>query len=184
MLGIVAALALTRGSFPAKGLVQSLVLSPLIIPPVIIAIGMFAVFVRWRIAGSMVSLVIAHTVLALPFVVVNVMASLRTVDRNFELAAANLGANPLLTFWYVTLPLITPGALAGALFAFIVSWDEIVIAIFLTSPILRTLPVVMWNQVRTEVDPTIAAAATLLTVIATIIFTATVLIRAKGSQSE
>ncbi len=181
VLGIVTTLALTRGKFPAQGLVQSLVLAPLIIPLVIIAIGMFAVFVRWHIAGSMLSLVLAHTVLALPFVVVTVMASLRTVDRNLELAAANLGANPLRTFWYITLPLITPGALAGALFAFITSWDEIVVAIFLTSPQLRTLPVVMWNQVRTEVDPTIAAAATVLTVITTMIFTAAVLIRSKGN---
>jgi len=167
ILGTIAALGLTRGQFPAKN----------------IAIGMFSVFVRWRIAGSILALVAAHTVLAVPFVVINVMASLRTLDRNLEMAAANLGAGPLRTFWHVTLPLISPGALAGALFAFITSWDEIVAAIFLTSPTLRTLPVVMWSQVRTEVDPTIAAAATILTLITVTIFTVTSLLRIRGNQA-
>lgn len=183
ILGTIAALGLTRGQFPAKNLVQAIILSPLIIPLVIIAIGMFSVFVRWRIAGSILALVAAHTVLAVPFVVINVMASLRTLDRNLEMAAANLGAGPLRTFWHVTLPLISPGALAGALFAFITSWDEIVAAIFLTSPTLRTLPVVMWSQVRTEVDPTIAAAATILTLITVTIFTVTSLLRIRGNQA-
>ena len=129
------------------------------------------------------ALVVAHTVLAIPFVVVNVMASLRTLDRNLELAAANLGANPVRAFRFVTLPLIAPGVMAGALFAFITSWDEIVVAIFLTSPTLRTLPVVMWGQIRTEVDPTIAAAATILTVITTIIFTITTLLQTRGNST-
>ncbi|MGB1251032.1 MAG: ABC transporter permease [Candidatus Promineifilaceae bacterium] len=182
-LGTIAALGITRGEFPAKNLIQSIVLSPLIIPLVIVAIGMFSVFVRWQIAGSLLALVVAHTVLAIPFVVVNVMASLRTLDRNLELAAANLGAGPLRAFRYVTLPLIAPGVMAGALFAFITSWDEIVVAIFLTSPILRTLPVVMWGQIRTEVDPTIAAAATILTVITTVIFTVSTLLQTRGSQT-
>ncbi|MFT5194893.1 MAG: putative spermidine/putrescine transport system permease protein [Cellvibrionaceae bacterium] len=183
VLGTIAALGLTRGEFPAKGLVQALVLSPIIIPLVIVAIGMFSVFVRWRIAGSLIALVIAHTVLAIPFVVVNVMASLRTLDRNLELAAANLGANPVRAFRFITLPLIAPGVMAGALFAFITSWDEIVVAIFLTSPILRTLPVVMWGQIRTEVDPTIAAAATILTVITTIVFTVTTILQTRGNKT-
>jgi len=182
-LGTVAALGLSRSDFRGKNLVQAIILSPLIIPLVIVAVGMFSVFVRWRIAGSLFALVAAHTVLAIPFVVINVMASLRTLDRNLELAAANLGAGPLRTFWHVTLPLIAPGAMAGALFAFITSWDEIVVAIFLTSPTLRTLPVVMWGQVRTEVDPTIAAAATLLTVITVAIFTVTSLLRIRGNQA-
>lgn len=183
VLGTIAALALTRSEFPAKGLIQAIILSPIIIPLVIIAIGMFSVFVRWQIAGSIIALVVAHTVLAIPFVVVNVMASLRTLDRNLELAAANLGANPIRTFRFVTLPLIAPGVMAGALFAFITSWDEIVVAIFLTSPTLRTLPVVMWGQIRTEVDPTIAAAATILTVITTIIFTVTTILQTRGSTA-
>lgn len=169
VVGTITALAMSRGKFPGYSIIQSLILSPIIIPAIIIAIGMFSTFVRWGISGTFFGLVIAHTILALPFVVINVMASLRTLDRNLEMAAANLGANPVRTFQHITLPIISPGVFAGALFAFITSWDEIVISIFLTDPGIRTLPVVMWNQVRTEVDPTIAAAATILTTITTLI---------------
>jgi putative spermidine/putrescine transport system permease protein len=139
----------------------------LIVPVVIIAIGMFSLFVQWRISGSIVGLVAAHTALALPFVIVNVATSLRTMDRNLELAAANLGATPARSFLRITLPIIFPGVLAGAIFAFITSWDEVVVAIFLTSARFRTLPVEMWEQVRQVVDPTVAAVSTTLLVVTT-----------------
>lgn len=167
VLGTLAALGLTRGRFPGKALVNALALSPLIVPVVIIAIGMFSLFVQWRISGSIVGLVAAHTALALPFVVVSVATSLRTMDRNLELAAANLGATPARSFLRITLPIILPGVLAGAIFAFITSWDEVVVAIFLTSARFRTLPVEMWEQVRQVVDPTVAAVATTLLVVTT-----------------
>lgn len=160
VLGTLVALGLSRGRFPGKAAINALVLSPLIVPLVIIAIGMFSLYVRWRISGTMLGLVAAHTALALPFVVVNIGASLRTIDRNLELAAANLGASPLRTFRRITLPLIAPGVFAGAIFAFITSWDEIVVAIFLTTARYRTLPFEMWEQVRFVVDPTVAAVAT------------------------
>ena len=139
----------------------------LIVPVVVIAIGMFGLFVQWRIAGSLVGLVLAHTALAIPFVIVNVGTSLRTMDRNLELAAANLGANPRRSFQHVTLPIILPGVLAGAIFSFITSWDEVVVAIFMTSARFRTLPVEMWEQVRQVVDPTVAAVSTTLLVVTT-----------------
>ena len=167
VLGTLAALALARGRFPGKTAVNGLVLAPLIVPVVIVAIGMFSLYVRWRIGGSLAGLVLAHTALAVPFVVVSVSASLRTMDRNLELAAANLGANPRQTFRRVTLPIILPGVIAGAIFAFITSWDEVVVAIFLTSARFRTLPVEMWEQVRQAVDPTVAAVATTLLVVTT-----------------
>jgi putative spermidine/putrescine transport system permease protein len=167
ILGTLAALGLTRGRFPGRTLVNAVALSPLIVPVVVIAIGMFGLFVQWRIAGSLVGLVLAHTALALPFVIVNVGASLRTMDRNLELAAANLGADPRRSFMHVTLPLIMPGVLAGAIFAFITSWDEVVIAIFMTSARFRTLPVEMWEQVRQVVDPTVAAVSTTLLLVTT-----------------
>ena len=145
---------------------------------IIIAIGMFSVFVRWKIAGSLVGLVLAHTALAVPFVVVNVATSLRTIDRNLELAAQSLGAGPIRTFRRITLPLILPGVLAGGLFAFITSWDEVVVSIFLTSARFRTLPVEMWEQVRQVVDPTVAAVSTtLLAVTTTLLFLAFVVRR-------
>src|SRR3972149_10969156 len=154
VLGTLAALGTVRGRFPGKSAVNALVLSPLIVPVIIIAIGMFSLFVRWKITGSIVGLVLAHTALAVPFVVINVAPSLRTIDRNLELAAMNLGADPLRTFRRGTLPLILPGVLAGCLFAFITSWDEAVVSIFLTTARFRTLPVEMWEQVRQVVDPT------------------------------
>jgi putative spermidine/putrescine transport system permease protein len=166
-LGTLAALGLGRGRFPGRTLVNALALSPLIVPVVVIAIGMFALFVQWRISGSIVGLVVAHTALALPFVIVNVGTSLRTMDRNLELAAANLGADPRRSFLHITLPMILPGVLAGAIFAFITSWDEVVVAIFMTSARFRTLPVEMWEQVRQVIDPTVAAVSTTLLVVTT-----------------
>jgi len=168
VLGTLTALGLVRGRFPGRALVNALILSPLIVPVVVMAIGMFFVFVSWRLAGSLIGLVLAQSVLALPFVVVNVAVSLRTIDRNLELAAQNLGAGPWPTFRHITLPLISPGIAAGALFAFITSWDEVVVAIFLSSPLVRTLPVVMWSQVRSKIDPTIAAVATMLMLVTTV----------------
>jgi putative spermidine/putrescine transport system permease protein len=110
-------------------------------------------------------------------VIVSVMASARTLDPTLELAAAGLGAGRWKTFQRVVLPLIAPGVAAGALFAFITSWDEIVVALFMTSPTLRTLPVVMWGQVRTQLDPSLAAAGTLLLVISTVALIAVHLLR-------
>jgi len=179
-LGTLAALGTVRGRFPGRGAVNGLILSPLIVPVIIIAIGMFSIFVRWKIAGSLVGLVLAHTALAVPFVVVNVATSLRTVDRNLELAAQSLGAGPIRTFRRITLPLILPGVLAGGLFAFITSWDEVVVSIFLTSARFRTLPVEMWEQVRQVVDPTVAAVATTLLVVTTTILLFAFVARRQG----
>jgi putative spermidine/putrescine transport system permease protein len=137
--------------------VNGLVLPPLIVPVVIIAIGMFSLYVRWRISGSLLGLVIAHTALALPFVVVSVSASLRTMDRNLELAAANLGADPRRTFTRITLPIILPASWRRDLRVHhVVGRGRR--AIFLTSARFRTLPVEMWEQVRQVVDPTVAAS--------------------------
>jgi putative spermidine/putrescine transport system permease protein len=183
VLGTLAALALARGRFPGRTAANGLVLAPLVVPVVIIAIGMFSLFVRWRISGSLVGLVLAHTALAVPFVVVSVSASLRTVDRNLELAAANLGATPRQTFLRVTLPIIVPGVIAGAIFAFITSWDEVVVSIFLTSARFRTLPVEMWEQVRQAVDPTVAAVATTLLVVTTVLLVILLVVR-RPAQSR
>lgn len=176
-LGTLAALGTVRGRFPGRSAVNALVLSPLIVPVIIIAIGMFSVFVRWKIAGSVVGLVLAHTALAMPFVVVNVATSLRTIDRNLELAAQSLGAGPIRTFRRITLPLILPGVLAGGLFAFITSWDEVVVSIFLTSARFRTLPAEMWEQVRQVVDPTVAAVSTTLLAVTTTVLVLAFVVR-------
>lgn len=161
-LGTAAALALDRGSIPGRSLVRGAVLTPLVTPVIVLAIGMFMTFVPLGLAGNYAGLVIAHTVLALPFVVITVTASLQTVNPNLELASLGLGAPPWRTFRRITLPLILPGVAAGAVFAFITSWDEIVAAIFLTTASLRTIPVLVWGQVRTELSPAIAAVGTIL----------------------
>ncbi len=177
VLGTLAALGTVRGRFPGRTAVNALILSPLIVPVIIIAIGMFSLFVRWKIAGSIVGLVLAHTALAVPFVVINVATSLRTIDRNLELAAMNLGADPARTFFRITLPMILPGVFAGALFAFITSWDEVVVSIFLTTARFRTLPVEMWEQVRQVVDPTVAAVSTTLLLVTTTLLLLALVVR-------
>lgn len=177
ILGTLGALGLARGRFPGKRFANLVILSPLIVPVIVIAIGMFSVFVRFRLTGSVAGLVLAHTALAVPFVVVSVTTSLRTMDRNLEAAAANLGASPARTFRHITLPLIMPGVLAGALFAFLSSWDEVVVAIFLTTTKFRTLPAVMWEQVRQVIDPTVAAVATVLLIITTVVLALALVVR-------
>lgn len=167
VLGTLASLGIARLPRPLRVLATGLILSPLIVPVIVIAIGMFSIYVRWKITGTLIGLVIAHSALAIPFVVVSVSTSLRTIDRNLELAAQNLGADPLRTFTRITLPLILPGVLAGFLFAFLTSWDEVVVAIFLTTAKFRTLPVEMWEQVRQVVDPTVAAVATIVLAVTT-----------------
>lgn len=182
VLGTAAALALVRWRSRATGLVAALLLSPMIVPVIIIGVGAFLLFSEWGITGTLRGLVLAHVVLALPFVIVSVMASARTLDPTLELAAASLGASRWKTFRRVTLPLIAPGVVAGALFAFITSWDEIVVAIFMTSPSVRTLPVVMWGQVRTQLDPSLAAVGTLLLVVSTLALVAVQLLN-RGTRS-
>jgi putative spermidine/putrescine transport system permease protein len=157
-----------RGSRATTAVANGLIFSPAIVPVIVLAVGVYFVFSDLGLTASVPGLVIAHTMLALPFVVITVRTSLGAVDRRLEDAAASMGATPLRTFASVTLPLILPGIVAGALFAFITSWDEIVMAVFLTSPTFQTLPVVMFTQVQDYVDPTVAAAATIQFMVTTI----------------
>jgi putative spermidine/putrescine transport system permease protein len=153
VIGTATAIGIARGKLPGRGLINVLMLSPMIMPAVVLAISLFFMFSRWHLIGSTWALVLGHTVVALPLVIVSVSASLRKIDPRLELAARSLGARPMMILRRVTLPLLLPGITTGALFAFATSWDEIVSAIFLTSPENRTLPVVMWQQVTTQLDP-------------------------------
>lgn len=176
-LGTLIAVSLARGRFRGKAVINALVLSPMIIPVVVIAIGIYTTFIRWGLTGSILGLALAHTVLAIPFVIVAVAASARQLDENLEAAAAGLGARPATVFWRITLPLLRPGVIAGALFAFVTSWDEVVVAIFLTSPDVRTLPVLMWTQLRSQVTPALASVGTILVLISTLALFALHLLR-------
>lgn len=165
ILGTMAALGLSRGHIPGRKVVDALFVAPIIVPMVIIAIGVYSAFLRWHLIGSFPAFLAAHTVLALPFVVVTVSASLRTFDTRLENAAASLGANPFQTFIRVTLPVISSGIVAGALMAFTVSYDESVVSLFLATGEYRTLPVQIYSAVIRNVDPTVAAASTLVLVL-------------------
>ena len=161
VLGTLAALGMDRLAPPVRMIVGGLVLSPLIVPGIVMAIGIYYVFARYRLVGTAIGLVLAHTCLAVPFVVTSVMASLASLDRRLERAALSLGATPWGTFRQVTLPLILPGVLTGALFAYIVSFDELIVALFLSGTGAITLPRRMWDDLRFAIDPTIAAVSTL-----------------------
>lgn len=167
VLGTAAALGLDRSRFPGKTTLNAFVLSPMIVPVVVTGIAIYAVFLPRQLTGTTLGFVLAHCALAAPFAVVTVSASLRTFDRQLELAAASLGATPLASFFKVTLPLIRPGVLTGALFAFIVSFDELVVSLFLVTPEMRTLPVQMYSSVTREIDPTIAAASAMIMIFTT-----------------
>jgi putative spermidine/putrescine transport system permease protein len=165
ILGTLATLGLSRLPQVIRMLATGLILSPMIVPVIIVAIGMYYAFAQYGLVGSPVGLVLAHTCLAVPFVVTSVGASLAGFDRRLEMAALSLGATPLGTFRQVTLPLILPGVLIGALFAFITSFDELVVALFLSGANAVTLPRRMWEDLRYALDPTIAAVSTLMIVV-------------------
>ena len=161
-LGTAAALTLHNNEFPGKVVVIGLLLSPMVTPVIVLAVGMYMVFARWGLVASQLGMILAHTVLAIPFVLVSVLASARMVNPSLALASAGLGASRWFTFRRVTLPLIMPGVVSGAVFSFITSWDEVVIAIFLADTSTRTVPIMIWNQVRTNLDPATAAVAAIL----------------------
>jgi ABC-type spermidine/putrescine transport system permease subunit II len=160
VLGTMAALSLVRGRFRQGKAISMLLLLPLVMPQIILAIGIFPVLAKFGLIGSRLSVIIAHSVVALPLVFVAVSTSLRSYSQNIELAAMTLGANGFGTFIHVTLPMIRPGLAVGAILAFAFSFDEIILALFLTDANSVTLPVFMWNELRLQLDPTIAAAST------------------------
>jgi putative spermidine/putrescine transport system permease protein len=168
VLGTAATLGLFKLQPRVRAFFQSLSLAPVIIPPVIIGIGIYVLMLKWGMFGSLLSLVVGHTVLAIPFVIVAVSTSLSQFDPAQEHAAAILGARPWTRFWRVVFPQILPGIVAGALFAFVTSWDEVVVSTFLVSPNFRTLPVEMWIQARTTVTPVLAALSTILIILSTL----------------
>ncbi len=169
-LGTAAALALSRMRFRGKSLIFGLMLSPLMVPVVVLALALYFYFSRLHLVGSWVAIVLGQVVLAIPFELVNVHASLQGYPVTLERAARTLGAGPLTIFFRVTLPIIRPGVLGGALFAFMVSFDEIVIALFLASPGATTMPVKMWLSMQFSVNPTIAAVSTMVTGLSVILF--------------
>jgi putative spermidine/putrescine transport system permease protein len=160
-LGTLAALVLARTAFRGKGLLMAAILSPLMLPTVIIGIALYFWLAPLRLVGTPAAVVLGHTVLGIPFVTLIVSAALERFDPNLERAALSLGAPPLRAFWYVTFPIIRPALLSAAFLAFLASFDELIVALFLSGPYTITLPIQMWRGIRFESDPTIAAVSTL-----------------------
>lgn len=182
VLGTPAAFGLVRGRFPGKKLINGFILSPIIVPGIIVAIGIYFVYARLGLIGHPIGLVLAHTCLAVPFVVINVSASLYGFDERLEQAALSLGATPWRAFWQVTFPLIRPGVMAGAVFAFITSFDELLVALFVSGTTAMTLPRLMWQEIRQDIDPTIAAASTLLLALTTALLLTVEVLRRRGER--
>ena len=170
ILGTLAALGLSRPSFPWRSVIMPLLISPMIIPVVVVAVGFYLVFAPLGLTNSYAGVVLAHAALGTPFVVITVTASLLSFDRNLLRAAAGLGAASWTAFRRVTLPLVLPGVATGAIFAFATSFDEVVVILFIGGPAQRTVPRQMWSGIREAIDPSILAIATLLTVFAIALF--------------
>lgn len=182
VLGTAASIALVRGRFRGQNAINAFIVSPLIIPSIIVAIGVYFFYARLQIVGNWWALVLAHTALAVPFVVINVSATLFGFDERLEFAAMNLGATRLQTFFKITLPIIQPGVLAGALFAFITSFDELIVALFISGTSAVTLPRKMWDGLRQEIDPTIAAVSSLMIGVSIVMLVSAELLRQRSER--
>ena len=165
-LGTLAALGLSSSSMPARRIVMGFLISPLVTPVIISAAGMFFFYSMLGLGQTHLGLVLAHAALGAPFVVITVTATLTVYNRNLTRAAASLGAGPVRAFCSVQLPLIAPGIVSGALFAFATSFDEVVVVLFLAGVEQRTIPRQMWAGIREHISPAILAVATFLIVFA------------------
>lgn len=162
VVGTLAAIALTRQRIRGAGTVSTVLLFPMIAPPIVIALGLYGFFSRLGLVNNTAGLVLAHALLGAPFVFVNVSARLKNLDERLEQAARSLGASPLRAFLTVTVPIVGPAVVAGALFAFLASWDEFIIAAFIAGVDGQTLPLRIFAGIRFEVDATNAAVAAML----------------------
>jgi putative spermidine/putrescine transport system permease protein len=171
-LGTLAALGLARSHFPLRSIIMPLLISPMIIPIVVVAAGFYLIFAPLGLVNSYAGVVLAHAALGTPFVVITVTASLLSFDQSLLRASAGLGAPPWVTFRRVTLPLITPAVATGAVFAFATSFDEVIVILFIGGPEQKTVPRQMWSGIRDQIDPSILAVATVLIVFAIALFSA------------
>ncbi len=162
ILGTLAAIGVVRGRFPGRQIIELFFVSPIVVPIIVLAVGLYFLFAKMHLVGDPMGIYLGHTVIATPLVMVVVSAALRTCDRSMELAARSLGANFPRTLWRVTIPSVRPAILSGALFAFLISFDEVIIAIFLGGPQSTTLPKRMWDSIRFEIDPTLSAISSML----------------------
>jgi putative spermidine/putrescine transport system permease protein len=179
-LGTVAAVGIFLGRFRGKAVLVAVLSTPMVVPVVVTAVAVYFAFSLVGLNNTLAGLVLAHTVLSVPYVLITVLATLQTFDRNLLKAAATLGAPPHIAFFRIVLPLIAPGVATGALFAFATSFDELVVAIFVASPAQFTLPRQMYAGLREFLSPTIAAAAVLLVVCSLVLLAANEILRSRA----
>ena len=182
-LGTLAALGLSRANFPFRAVIMPLLISPMIIPIVVVAAGFYLVFAPLGLVNSYVGVVLAHAALGTPFVVITVTASLLSFDQSLIRAASGLGATPWIAFRRVTLPLIAPAVATGSVFAFATSFDEVIVILFIGGPEQRTVPRQMWSGIRDSIDPSILAVATMLILFAVALFTSINWLRGRSAAA-
>ena len=181
-LGTLAAIGLSQSHVPAKRAIMAIMISPMIVPLIISATGMYFFYSKIGLVGTYWGIVLAHAVLGIPFVIITVTATLVGFDKSLTRAAANMGADPVTTFFRVQMPLILPGVISGGLFAFITSFDEVVVVLFVGSAELQTLPWQMFTGLREQISPTILAAATVLVAISIALLTVVELLRRRSER--
>jgi putative spermidine/putrescine transport system permease protein len=191
VLGTLAALGLSRSEMPWRRPIMAVLISPMIVPIIIVATGMFFFYSNpcgligtecGRLTSTYLGIVLAHTVLGIPFVIITVTATLSGFDRSLIRAAASLGASPRVTFFKVIMPLILPGVISGALFAFVTSFDEVVAVLFIAGADQQTIPRQMWNGIREAISPAILAVATILVVISIALLATVELLRRRSER--
>ena len=182
VLGTIAALGLSSRYMPYKAFIMSVLISPMIVPLIISASAIFFSAAQFGVASTYTGVILAHIILGTPFVVITVTATLSGFDDSITRAASSLGSNPSNTFFKITMPLILPGIISGALFAFVTSFDEVVVILFVGGPSQTTIPVQMWIGLREQLSPTIMAVATCLIVMSTLILIATELLRRRSER--
>jgi ABC-type spermidine/putrescine transport system permease subunit II len=181
-VGFFAAYAFLRAEFAGKKLLLSLMLTPIIVPSIITAIAMYYLAIRLGLIGSYLWIGLCHAVIAMPIVLLILLAALRAVDPNLERAALGLGSSRAGVFFRIVLPIALPGIMSAALFAFLASFDELLIALFLSGVYAQTLPVRIWNSLNLQVEPTIAAVSAFLIGVTTLILTVDGILRHRRGQ--
>lgn len=181
-LGTLAAIGLSQSHVPGRQAIMAILISPMIVPLIISATGMYFFYSNIGLVGTYWGIVLAHSVLGIPFVIITVTATLVGFDHSLTRAAANMGADPITTFFRVQMPLILPGVISGGLFAFITSFDEVVVVLFLGSAGQQTLPWQMFTGLREQISPTILAAATTLVAISIVLLTVVEMLRRRSER--
>ncbi|MBC7145024.1 MAG: ABC transporter permease [Thioclava marina] len=182
VLGTLAALGLSRPEMPFRRAVMAVLISPMIVPIIITATGLFFFYSKTGLAHSYPGIIMAHATLGIPFVIITVTATLVGFDHSLSRAAANLGADPRTTFFKIVMPLILPGVVSGALFAFVTSFDEVVVVLFVAGYDQQTIPRQMWNGIREQISPAILAVATILVFVSIALLTTVELLRRRSER--